>query len=86
MVVITEVVWTRKFERELRKLRIEALKGRVKDQIEKILDNPETGKPLRFALKSERFVYVPPYRLIHAMQGETLYLLRFEHRKTVYRA
>jgi mRNA-degrading endonuclease RelE of RelBE toxin-antitoxin system len=86
LVVITEVVWTRKFERELRKLRIEALKGRVKDQIEKILDNPETGKPLRFALKSERFVYVPPYRLIHAMQGETLYLLRFEHRKTVYRA
>jgi mRNA-degrading endonuclease RelE of RelBE toxin-antitoxin system len=86
LVAITEVVWTRKFERELRKLRDKTLKERAKDQIEKKLDNPETGKPLRFALKGERSVYVPPYRLIHAMQGETLYLLRFEHRKTVYRA
>jgi mRNA-degrading endonuclease RelE of RelBE toxin-antitoxin system len=86
LVVITEVVWTRKFERELRKLRDKTLKNRVKDQIEKILDNPETGKPLRFALKGERSVYVLPYRLIYAMQGETLYLLRFEHRKVVYRA
>jgi mRNA-degrading endonuclease RelE of RelBE toxin-antitoxin system len=86
LVVITEVVWTRKFERELRKLRDKTLKDRVKDQIEKILGNPETGKPLRFALKDERSVYVPPYRLIYAVQGETLYLLRFEHRKTVYRA
>jgi mRNA-degrading endonuclease RelE of RelBE toxin-antitoxin system len=57
----------------------------VKQQIEKILDNPEAGKPLRFALKDERSVYVPPYRPIYAMQGEMLYLLRFEHRKIVYR-
>ena len=85
MVVITEVIWTKKFERELRKLRDKTAKDRVKHQIEKILDNPETGKPLRFALKGERSVYVPPYRLIYAVQGATLYLLRFEHRKMVYR-
>ena len=85
MVVITQVIWTKKFERELRKLRDKTIKDRVKDQIEKVLDNPETGKPLRFALKGERSVYVTPYRLIYAVQGETLYLLRFEHRKTVHR-
>ena len=83
--IITEVIWTKKLERELRKLRDKTIKDRVKDQIEKVLDNPETGKTLRFALKGERSVYVPPYRLIYAVQGETLYLLRFEHRKTVYR-
>jgi addiction module RelE/StbE family toxin len=85
LVVITQVIWTKRFERELRKLRDRSLKDRVKDQIEKILDNPETGKPLRFALKGERSVHVPPYRLIYAVQGKTLYLLRFEHRKVVYR-
>jgi mRNA-degrading endonuclease RelE of RelBE toxin-antitoxin system len=85
LVIITEVVWTKKFERELRKLRDETIRDRVKQQIEKILDNPETGKPLRFALKGERSVYVPPYRLIYAVQGQRLYLLRFEHRKFVYR-
>ena len=85
MVVITEVVWTKKFERELRKLRDKTVKDRVKERIQKILDDPETGKPLRFGLKGERSVYVPPYRLIYAVQGATLYLLRFEHRKIVYR-
>jgi len=85
LVVIREVVWTKKFERELRKLRNGTIKDRVKDQIEKILDNPETGRPLRFDLKGERSIYVLPYRLIYAVQGGTLYLLRFEHRKTVYR-
>ena len=60
MVVIRRVVWTKKFEREVRKLRDTTVKRRVKEQIEKILDSPETGKPLRFALKGERSVYVQP--------------------------
>ncbi len=85
MVKIRQVVWTKKFERELRKLKDRAVKNRVKKQIEKILENPETGKPLRFHLTGERSVYIPPYRLIYSVQGETLYLLRFEHRKAVYR-
>ena len=85
MVRIREVVWTKKFEREVRKVRDRAVKDRVKDQIEKILDNPETGKPLRFALKGERSIHIPPCRLIYAVQGATLYLLRFEHRKVVCR-
>lgn len=85
MVVIREIVWTKKFERELRKLRDKTIKDRVRLQIQKILDSPETGKPLRFALKGERSIYLPPYRLVYAVQGETLYLLRFEHRKAVYR-
>jgi len=85
LVTITEVIWTKKFERELRKLRDRTTKDRVKEQIERILDNPETGKPLRFALKGERSIHIPPYRLIYAVQGGTLYLLRFEHRKVVYR-
>ena len=84
MVAIRNVVWTRKFEHGLRKLKDQAIKERVKKQIEKIMENHETGKPLRFNLKGERSVYVPPYRLIYAVQGETLYLLRFDHRKTVY--
>lgn len=85
MVAIRNIVWTEKFERELKRLKDSAIKGRVKRQIEKILENPEAGKPLRFELKGERSIHIPPYRLIYATQGETLYLLRLEHRKTVYR-
>ena len=60
------------------------MKERVKKQIRKIIENPGTGKPLRYGLKGEWTVRVPPYRLIYAVQGDRLILLRFEHRKSVY--
>lgn len=85
MVVIRNVIWTEKFERELKKVKDKTVKGRVKKQIQKILEDPETGKPLRFELKGERSIRISPYRLIYAVEGNTLYLLRFEHRKAVYR-
>ncbi len=85
MVEIRNVVWTRKFETELKKLRDRAVRERVKKQIEKVLENPEAGKPLRFELRGERSLRIPPYRLIYALEGDTLYLLRLESRKTVYR-
>ena len=85
MVAFRNIVWTEKFERELKRLKDKAVKARVKKQIEKILENPEAGKPLRFELKGERSINIRPYRLIYATQDDTLYLLRLEHRKTVYR-
>ena len=85
MVVIRNVIWTRKFEHELRKVKDKELKARVKKRIEEIVRNPEIGKPLRFELKGERSIHIAHYRLIYAVQGDTLYLLRFEHREEVYR-
>ena len=85
MVVIRNIVWTQKFERELRKQKDEALKNRVRRKIREIIANPETGKPLKFELRGERSIRIPPYRLIYAVEGDTLYLLRFQHREKVYR-
>ena len=85
MVAIRNVIWTDKFERELRKVRDKELKARARKRIKEVVENPEIGKPLRFELKGERSVRIPPYRLIYAVKGDTLYLLRFEHRKEVYR-
>ncbi len=84
MVEIREIVYTQKFERDVRKLRNGLLKGRLEKQIRKIAEDPEAGKPLRYGLKGEWTVRITPYRLIYAVQGERLVLLRFEHRKTVY--
>jgi len=85
LVTIRNVIWTDKFERELRKVRDKELKARARKRIKEVVENPEIGKPLRFELKGERSVRIPPYRLIYAVKGDTLYLLRFEHRKKVYR-
>jgi mRNA-degrading endonuclease RelE of RelBE toxin-antitoxin system len=60
------------------------VKERLEKQIRKIVEVPETGKPLRYGLKGEWAVRIPPYRLIYTVQGDRLILLRFEHRKAAY--
>ena len=84
MVEIKEIVYTQKFEHDVRKLRDGLTKEKLEKQIRKIAEDPDVGKPLRYGLKGEWTVRIAPYRLIYAVQGDRLLLLRFEHRKTVY--
>lgn len=84
MVEIKSVVYTGKFEREFKKVKDNKVKEQLKKQIEKIIENPSVGKPLRYDLKGERTVYVKPYRLIYSFEGGRLFLLRFKHHKDAY--
>ncbi len=84
LVAIKEIVYTEKFERDVKKVRDNLLKQKLEKEIRKILEDPESGKPLRYGLKGEWTIYVRPYRLIYAIQSSKLILLRFEHRKNVY--
>ncbi len=81
---IREIIWTKKFEQEFKKIRDRATQDKLEKQIKKIYENPNFGKPLRYDLKGERSIYVKPYRLIYKVEGDKLILLRFEHRKEVY--
>ena len=81
---MVEVVWSDEFKNEIKKIKDNAVKERIKKQIAKIVNNPEIGKPLRHELKGERTMYIKPYRLIYSVVGDTIYILRFEHRKDVY--
>ena len=53
--------------------------------IKKILDEPTIGKPLKY-LRGERSLRVKPYRIVYSFRKDTntLYLLKFEHRESVY--
>jgi mRNA-degrading endonuclease RelE of RelBE toxin-antitoxin system len=84
LVDIKSIVYTQKFERDVRKIRGNSLRERLEKQIRKISENPEFGKPLRYGLKGEWAVRVKPFRLIYVVQGDKLVLLRFEHRKEAY--
>jgi len=42
------------------------IKSKIKKHIEKIIDNPEIGKPMRYVRKGTREVYVSPYRLAYS--------------------
>jgi len=82
---IKKVIRTQKFERNVKAIKDKPTKTRVKKQIKRIIENPDVGKPMRYNLKGERSVYVPPFRIIYAVKECNLYLLRFEHRGKVYR-
>ena len=81
---MVRIVYSEGFERAVRKLD-SSVKSRLIKQLEKVISNPETGKPLRYTLKSERSIHIRPYRLIYAVEKDTIILLRFLHRKSVYR-
>ena len=53
--------------------------------IKKILNEPDIGKPLKYS-RGERSLRIKPFRIIYSFRKdtETLYLLKFEHRNSVY--
>ena len=48
------------------KIKDSTIKEQVKKQIKKILENPETGKPMRYARKGTRELYIGSFRLAYA--------------------
>ncbi|MCL5873804.1 MAG: type II toxin-antitoxin system RelE/ParE family toxin [Candidatus Thermoplasmatota archaeon] len=85
VVKIEEIVYTSKFEHEVKKIKDRSVKIEIEKRIRKILLDPESGKPLGYTLKGERTVRTTPYRLIYTIDKKKLILLRLEHRKEVYK-
>ena len=81
---IKEIIWTQKFEQQFKKIKNRVTQDKIEKQIEKILKNPNIGKPLKHDLKGERTIYIKPFRLIYTVQKDKLILLKFEHRNGVY--
>ena len=82
---IKEIIWTNKFEKELKKIKDASFLEKAGKQIRKIIKNPNFGKPLRYGLRGEKTIWIKPYRLIFKVEEDKLILLRLEHRKKVYR-
>lgn len=70
------------FERRVKKIKNQLLKDRLKKQIEKIIDNPEIGKPMKHGRKGTREIYVAPFRLSYAYieKEHKLIFLDFYHK------
>jgi mRNA-degrading endonuclease RelE of RelBE toxin-antitoxin system len=70
------------FEKTIRKIKDHELKGRVKAQIIKIVNNPSMGKPLRYSRKHTREVYIPPFRLsyLYDKRNDMLVFLSLYHK------
>lgn len=80
-----EISATEIFLKEFEKVKDKSTKDKLIKHIDKILDNPEIGKPLTHNLKGERSVHIKPFRLVYTFENDKIVLLRFEHRKDVYK-
>ena len=54
------------FLKKIHKIKDTSVKERVKNQIKKILENPEIGKPMRYARKGTRALYIGSFRRSYA--------------------
>ena len=70
------------FKKNIKKLN-QFERDKIEKQIKKIIKNPNIGKPLKYK-RGERTIYIKPFRLIYAIRGEEIILLKFGHRKNVY--
>jgi len=64
------------------KIKDTAIKEKIKKQITKLLEHPEIGKPMRYARKGTRELYIGPYRLVYAYlkTEEKIILLDLYHK------
>jgi mRNA-degrading endonuclease RelE of RelBE toxin-antitoxin system len=80
---MVKITPSKKFIKDVKKLD-EFDKEKLEKQIKKIIENFNIGKPLKYK-RGERSLYIKPFRLIYALRGDGIILLKFEHRKKVYK-
>ena len=64
--MVRTVHWSDDFMRRIRKIKDASLQDKVKKQIERIVLEPECGKPMRYGRKGTREVHIAPFRLAYA--------------------
>ena len=74
------VIFDPHFEKNFKKIKDKTIKEKIIKQVSKIRDNPEIGKPMMYARKGTRELYITPFRLSYKIKGETVYILDLYHK------
>ena len=77
---MVEVIFDPYFKKKFKKIKDSSLKERIIKQIQKIKENPEIGKPMRYSRKGTREVYIPPFRLSYQVEDSIIYILDLYHK------
>ena len=79
---MVEVEFNPSFKKIFSKIKDKPLKNRILKQIDKIIENPNFGKPMRYSRKGTREIYIPPYRLSYYYKEKegTIVLLDLYHK------
>jgi len=81
---MVEIIPSSEFKKSVKHLD-NSQRDKLEKIIKKILEEPEVGKPLKYG-RGERTLRIKLFRLIYSFRKDTqtLYLLKFEHRKSIY--
>ena len=76
------VEYKKDFLKQISKIKDLTFKEKIKKQVEKIVENPEIGKPMRYERKETRELYLAPYRLAYAyiQKEDKLIFLEIYHK------
>ena len=79
---MVDVLFKKKFKQVFTKIKDKSSKEKIIKQIEKIRENPEIGKPMKYSRKGTRELYIKPFRLSYArINKELIYILDLYHKK-----
>ena len=74
------VIFDPVFKKNFKKIKDSTLKEKIINQISKIKDNPEAGKPMKYDRKGTRELYISPFRLSYKIEGDIVYILNLYHK------
>lgn len=82
-----QLIISKEARRALEKLKKKdvTLFSRVEQIIEKILENPELGKPLRYTFKNNRRIRVGSFVLLYEILRDVVRLVDFNHHDKIYK-
>jgi mRNA-degrading endonuclease RelE of RelBE toxin-antitoxin system len=67
---MVESEFSKNFRKKFEKIKDTTLKEKIIKQILKLKNNPELGKPMMFARKGTRELYVSPYRISYVYDSK----------------
>ncbi len=68
------------FRKEFEKIKNKDIKEKIIKHVIKIKENPEIGKPMRYARKGTRELYIGSFRLSYIFEGDTVSILALYHK------
>jgi len=77
---VVKVIFDPGFANNFSKIKNKIIKEKIIKQISKLNNNPFIGKPMRYARKGTRELYIPPFRLSYRFEDGTVYILELYHK------
>lgn len=72
---MVRVIFKDNFKKKIEKIKDSSLKNKIKKQINKIIENPQIGKPMRYDRKDTRELYVKPFRVSYYYNKSEIVIL-----------